>query len=152
MRIMLTKEPGRNSDPNHPGLDRILKAAVKYDFPVNMLCWGNVDAGMGLVDRHPDTRFIIDHLAVMQPRARAAGWASWADLPESFRSWPSARTRSSRSAGLALSRRSLSVQRIWDPLARVFDAWGLDRCLWGTDWTRAHAVVNYRQAGEDRSS
>ncbi len=38
--------------------------------------------------------------------------------------------------------------RIWDPLARVFNAWGLDRPLWGTDWTRAYAVVNYEQAVE----
>jgi hypothetical protein len=30
----------------------------------------------------------------------------------------------------------------------VFDAWGFDRCLWGTDWTRAFAVVNYEQAVE----
>ena len=37
---------------------------------------------------------------------------------------------------------------ILDPLARVFDTWGLDRCLWGTDWTRAFAVVNYEQAVE----
>jgi len=37
---------------------------------------------------------------------------------------------------------------IWGPLARVFDAWGFDRCLWGTDWTRAYAVVNYEQAVE----
>ena len=35
---------------------------------------------------------------------------------------------------------------IWEPLARVFDAWGFERCLWGTDWTRAFAVVNYEQA------
>ncbi|MEL0323025.1 MAG: amidohydrolase family protein, partial [Rhodospirillales bacterium] len=32
---------------------------------------------------------------------------------------------------------------IWDPLAQIFDTWGMDRCLWGTDWTRAHAVVSY---------
>ena len=32
------------------------------------------------------------------------------------------------------------------PLARVFDAWGMDRCLWGTDWTRAFEVVDYEQA------
>jgi hypothetical protein len=25
---------------------------------------------------------------------------------------------------------------------------GFDRCLWGTDWTRAYAVVNYEQAVE----
>jgi L-fuconolactonase len=24
----------------------------------------------------------------------------------------------------------------------------VDRCLWGTDWTRAFAVVNYEQAVE----
>jgi len=27
-------------------------------------------------------------------------------------------------------------------------AWGFDRCLWRTDWTRAFAVVNYEQAVE----
>ena len=43
IRIMMTKEAGR--DPSDPGLDRILRAAVRYDFPVNMLCWGNVDGG-----------------------------------------------------------------------------------------------------------
>ncbi len=63
IRIMMTKEAGR--DPNDPGLDRILRAAVRHDFPVNMLCWGNVDAGAALIDRHPDARFIIDHLAIM---------------------------------------------------------------------------------------
>ena len=31
---------------------------------------------------------------------------------------------------------------------RLFDAWGFERCLWGTDWTRAFAVVNYEQAVE----
>jgi len=33
----------------------------------------NVDAGTALIDRHPDTRFIIDHLAIMQPRTGATG-------------------------------------------------------------------------------
>ncbi len=31
-----------------------------------MLCWGNLDAGTALVDRHPDTRFIIDNLAGLE--------------------------------------------------------------------------------------
>src|SRR3989441_3715318 len=71
IRIMMTQEAQR--EPTDPGLDRILRAAVRHDLPVNMLCWGNVDAGMALIDRHPDTRFIIDHLALVQP---------WADLPK----------------------------------------------------------------------
>ena len=50
------------------------------------------------------------------------------------------------SGACTLSRELYPFPDIWDPLARVFDAWGFDRCLWGTDWTRAFAVVNYEQA------
>ena len=53
----MTKDAKR--EPNDPGLDRIMRAAVKRDFPVNILCWGNVDAGTALIDRHPDTRFQV---------------------------------------------------------------------------------------------
>ena len=47
-----------------------------------------------------------------------------------------------------LSKEPYPFPDIWDPLARIFDAWGFERCLWGTDWTRAFAVVNYEQAVE----
>ena len=30
----------------------------------------------------------------------------------------------------------------------LFDAWGVHRCLWGTDCIRVFAVVNYEQAAE----
>ena len=80
IRIMMTKEAKR--EPNDPGLDRILRAAVKHGFPVNILCWGNVDAGTALIDRHPDARFIIDHLAILQPRTPPAPAQPWADLPK----------------------------------------------------------------------
>jgi hypothetical protein len=59
-----------------------MRAAIKRDFPVNILCWGNVDAGTALIDRHPDTRFIIDHLAILQPRTPPAPPQPWADLPK----------------------------------------------------------------------
>ena len=54
----------------------------KHDFPVNLLCWGNLDAGTALIDRHPDTRFIIDHLGILQPRTPPAPPQPWADLPK----------------------------------------------------------------------
>src|SRR6185369_7453833 len=70
IRIMLTKENKRA--PDDPGLDRIARAAVRYDFPVNLLCWDNLDNGAALIDRNPDTRFIIDHLGILQPRTPPA--------------------------------------------------------------------------------
>src|SRR6202167_4410342 len=80
IRIMLTREAKR--DPSDPGLDRIARAAARYDFPVNLLCWDNLDAGTALIDRHPDTRFIIDHLGILQPRVPPAPPQPWADLPK----------------------------------------------------------------------
>src|SRR6267143_863069 len=46
VRIMLTQEAKRA--PDDSGLDRIVRAAVRHDFPVNMLCWGNLADGTAL--------------------------------------------------------------------------------------------------------
>ena len=35
---------------------------------------------------------------------------------------------------------------LWDPLDQLFETFGFDRCLWGTDWTRATALVTYDDA------
>ena len=77
---MMPREAGR--DPNDPGFDRLMRSAVKHDFPVNVLFWGNIDAGTALIDRHPNTRFIIDLLGIPQPRTPPAPAQPWADLPK----------------------------------------------------------------------
>ena len=146
IRIIVTKEPGRHRDPADPGLDRICRAAVKHDLPVNFLFWGNVDDGTAVIDRHPDTRFIVDHLAILQPRTPPAPEKPWADLPKVLELAKRKNAVIKVSGACTLSQKPYPFPDIWDPLARVFDAWGLDRCLWGTDWTRAFAVVNYEQA------
>ena len=146
IRIMMTPEAER--DPTDPGLDMILREAVRHDFPVNMLSWGNIDAGIAVVDRHPDTRFIIDHLSILQPRTPPAAPEPWADLPKVLELAKRPNAVIKISGACTLSHEPYPFPDIWDPLARVFDAWGLDRCLWGTDWTRAFAVVNYENAVE----
>ncbi len=144
IRIMLPKEGGRAADD--PGLDRIAKAAVRYDFPVNLLAWDNIDAGIALVDRHPDTRFIIDHLGILQPRTPPAPAEPWANVAKVLELAKRKNAVIKVSGACTLSKVPYPFPDIWDPLARIFDAWGFERCLWGTDWTRAFAVVNYEQA------
>ena len=144
IRIMLTKENGRG--PDHPGLARIAQAAVKYDLPVNILLWDNLDHGTALIDKNPDTRFIIDHLGILQPRTPPAPDKPWADLPKVLELAKRKNCVIKVSGACTLSKEPYPFNDIWDPLKRVFDAWGFERCLWGTDWTRAFAVVNYEQA------
>jgi L-fuconolactonase len=144
VRVMVPKENKR--DENDPGIDRILRAAARNDLPVNMLAWGNLDVGTALVDRHPDTRFIIDHLGIVQPRQPPAPAEPWADLPKVLALAKRPNAVIKVSGACTLSKQPYPFNDIWDPLARVFDAWGFERCLWGTDWTRAFAVVNYENA------
>ena len=146
IRIITTKDPGRERAANDPGIDRILRAAVKHDFPVNILCWGNLDTGAEIIDRHPDVRFIIDHLGILQPRTPPAPPQPWADLPKVLALAKRKNAVIKISGACTLSKEPYPFNDIWDPLARIFDAWGFERCLWGTDWTRAFAVVNHEQA------
>ena len=146
IRIMMPKDAGL--EPDDPGIKLILREAMRHDFPVNILCWGNLDAGKAVIDGHPDNRFIIDHLGIVQPRTPPAPPDPWADLPKvlDLASRPNAVIKVS--GACTLSHAGYPYPDIWDPLDRVFEAWGLDRCLWGTDWTRAFAVVNYEKAVE----
>jgi predicted TIM-barrel fold metal-dependent hydrolase len=146
IRIMIPEGVAR--DASDPGLDRILRAAVRHDLPVNMLCWGNLDTAAALIDHHSDTRFIIDHLALLQPKTPPAPPQPWADLPKVLDLARRPNAVIKVSGACTLSKEPYPFQDIWDPLARVFDAWGFERCLWGTDWTRAFVVVNYEQAVE----
>ena len=131
---MMTKEAAR---PNAPGLDRILRAAVKHDFPVNILCWGNVDAGTALIDRHPDTRFIIDHLAILQPRTPPAPLQPWADLPKVLDLAKRKNALIKVSGACTLCTKSYRFQTFRDPLARVFDA-GVSSAACGARTGHAH--------------
>jgi L-fuconolactonase len=146
IRIIVTNEPGRN--PSQQGLDCVMREAVRHDFPVNILCWGNIDGGTAVIDRYPDTRFIVDHLALVQPRTPPALPQPWAELPKVLALAKRPNAVIKVSGACTLSREPYPYPDIWDPLARVFDAWGFDRCLWGTDWTRSYAVVNFEQAVE----
>jgi predicted TIM-barrel fold metal-dependent hydrolase len=52
------------------------------------------------------------------------------------------------SGACTLSHEPFPYKDIWDPLGRIFDAFGFDRCMWGTDWTRAVGLLTYEQVIE----
>lgn len=146
IRIFMLAEGGRA--PDDPGLDRVLRAAVRHDFPVNVHCWDNLDATTALIDRHPETRFVVDHLGIQQPHDPPVPPQPWQALPKVLDLARRPNAVIKVSGACTLSREPYPFADIWDPLARVFDAWGFDRCLWGTDWTRAAAIVSYKDAVE----
>lgn len=146
VRIMLNRAV--SADPADPGINRVLSAAARHRLPVNLLAWGRVDQVDQLAGRHPDTQLVIDHLGLQQPFAPPPPAQPFADLPKvlSLAAHPNIVIKIS--GACTLSHEPFPYPDIWEPLARIFDAFGLERCLWGTDWTRAVALLTYEQGVE----
>jgi predicted TIM-barrel fold metal-dependent hydrolase len=146
VRVMLREEV--SSDPADPGINRVLTAAARHSLPVNLLCWGRLDQTAGLAARNPNTRLVIDHLGLQQPFEPPPPAQPFAELPTllALARWDNVAVKVS--GACTLSHQPFPYPDIWDPLRRIFDAFGFDRCMWGTDWTRAVKLVTYRQGVE----
>jgi predicted TIM-barrel fold metal-dependent hydrolase len=45
-----------------------------------------------------------------------------------------------------LSHQPFPFDDLWEPIGRMIDAFGVDRLMWGTDWTRAVGHCSYHDA------
>jgi predicted TIM-barrel fold metal-dependent hydrolase len=144
IRIMLNRENVAD-DPADPGLNRVLAAAGRHSLPVNLLAWGRVDLARQLAARNPDTQLVIDHLGLQQPFLPPPPPSPFAELPKVLSLAEQPNVAIKISGACTLSHEPFPYNDIWEPLGRIFDAFGLDRCLWGTDWTRAVALLTYEQ-------
>ena len=143
IRIMLRE--GLPTDPTDPGLNRTFASAARHGLPVNFLCWGRLDQGTELVKRNPDTVVVIDHLGLLQPNHPPPLAEPWADLPKLLPLAACKNVRVKVSGACTLSREAYPYNDIWDPILRIIDAFGIDRCMWGTDWTRTSGMLTYEQ-------
>ena len=146
IRIMLRDEV--STDPADPGLNRVLAAAARHSLPVNLLCWGRLEQAAQLAARNRNARLVIDHLGLQQPFEPPPPPEPFADLPKVLALAAHDNIAIKISGACTLSHEPFPYKDIWDPLGRIFDAFGLDRCMWGTDWTRAVALLTYEQGVE----
>jgi L-fuconolactonase len=146
VRIMLNRE--LSDDPADPGINRVLATAARHALPVNLLAWGRLDQARELAARTPDTQVVIDHLGLQQPFEPPPPEQPFADLPRVLELAAQPNIAIKITGACTLSHTPFPYPDIWDSLGRIFDAFGLDRCLWGTDWTRAVALLTYAQGVE----
>ncbi len=144
-RIMLTAQPFEADDP---GLNRILAAGAHAGFPVNVMCSGKLPLLHELARRHPDTQVVVDHVGLVQPPEPPAPPEPFADLANVISLAACDNVAIKISGAGTLSHQPFPYPDIWEPLRKVFDAFGFDRCMWGTDWTRAVALLTYEQGVE----
>ena len=75
----MTKEANSNAGRSWPRPD--LTGGCSAQFSGEHFFWAT-SMRYGMIDRHPDARFVIDHMAILQPNAPPAPPQPWADLPK----------------------------------------------------------------------
>jgi predicted TIM-barrel fold metal-dependent hydrolase len=142
---MLLVRAGLAADAADPGLNRVLATAARLSVPVNLHIAGRLDQGSELIRRNPDTQIVVDHLGLVQPHDPPVPPAPWAELPQVLELAALPNVAIKITGACTLSREPFPYPDIWDPVCRMIDAFGIDRCLWGTDWTRAVKLLTYAQ-------
>lgn len=117
-----------------PSLDWAFRALVQLDLTFDALGFPQHMSNFhSLFMRHPDLRVVIDH--GMKPRIRDSSHAH-------FRSWADGMTRIARDTGACVKLSGLitedharwSVERLRPYVEHLFQVFGPDRIMWGSDW------------------
>jgi predicted TIM-barrel fold metal-dependent hydrolase len=142
---MLLARSGLATDPADPGLNHVLATAARLSIPVNLHIAGRLDQGIALIRRNPDTQIIVDHLGLVQPHDPPVPAEPWAELPQVLELAKLDNVVMKITGACTLSKQPFPYPDIWEPVCQMIDAFGIERCLWGTDWTRAVNFLTYAQ-------
>ena len=144
-RIMLAR---MDFAADHPGLNQIMAAGGRAGVPVNVMASGKLDILRELASRNSDTVTVIDHVGLAQPFEPPAPPEPFEDLDAVLSLAELDNVVIKISGACTLSQSGFPYTDIWEPLRRIFDAYGIERCMWGTDWTRAVNLLTYEQGVE----
>lgn len=136
-----------NTDPADPGLNLVLAEGARLGLPVNIFATRHLDAAYDLIAKHPDTQIVIDHVGLPQTYLRQDEDV-WIDLPKVLKIAELPNARIKLTGAGTMSAQPFPFDDLWDRLLRIIDAYGTERCMWGSDWTRALKYLNYEQAVE----
>ena len=144
-RVMLSAQEFQADDA---GLNEIFAAGAKAGIPINVMASGKLPLMLEIARRNPDTQIVIDHVGIVQPFLPPPAPEPFADLDNVIALASCSNVAIKISGAGTLSHQPFPYPDIWEPLGKVFKAFGLERCMWGTDWTRAVELLNYEQGVE----
>jgi len=119
-------------------------AAEKSRLPVMFLAFGNVDKFGPIAQRHPELPLIIDHMGVNTAIAKEGKMAEKIGDAVALARYPNVGVKMSNLVNASLE--PYPFRDLNDHLKRLFDAYGPQRCYWGTDLTNtSFNRVTWRQ-------
>jgi len=135
-------------EADDPGINQILAAGAQAVIPINVVCSGILPLLRELDLRHPETQIVVDHVGLAQPSEPLAPPEPFADLANVVWLATYHNVAIKISGACTLSHQRFPFPDILEPLGKVLDAFGFERCMWGTDWTWAVGILTYKEGVE----
>jgi len=118
-------------------------AAEKAGLPVMFLAPDNIPKFAPIAERHPGLQLIIDHMSLIQEITIERRIPRAIDAVVALAKYPNVSVKLSSAPTYSLE--DYPWRDMTDAIKRCFDAYGPQRCYWGTDLTNAFAKSTYRQ-------
>jgi len=118
-------------------------AAEKAGLPVMFLAPGNMPRFAPIAERHPQLPLIIDHMSLTAEIAEKRAIGKAIDEVVALARYPNVSVKLSSAPTYSFD--PYPWRDMTEHLKRCFDAFGPQRCYWGTDITNAIAKSTYRQ-------
>ena len=137
-------EPAQKGWWTDGSLNWFWKACEKHDLRVGLLASGaNIKAFGDIAARHPGLKMHIDHIGRGGGRADLKDDAVYANLDEMLALAKLPNVAVKLSGAPSTSSQAYPYTNVHSYLKRIIDAFGPQRCFWGTDITRM--PISYRQ-------
>jgi len=136
-------QPHQQSWWSDGSLDSFWAACEREKLPVGLLAGGHMAAFAKIAEHHPGLKLHIDHMGRHGGGGAAKDDAAFADLGEMLAVAKFPNVALKLSGAPSYSSEPYPYRNIHKYIRQMFDAFGPQRCFWGTDITRM--PCSYRQ-------
>lgn len=128
------------------GFERYFAAAEANGLAMFVTLHGFVSSIHETLRTHPDLTFVLDHLGLYAPPHVPTAINPFAELSEVLKLAEYENVAVKFTGVPSLSSQSFPFEDVWPKMHRYFEAFGVDRLMWGSDFTRCRKLHNYRES------
>ena len=116
--------------------DSLYATAAQVGLPIFNSTHGGCAKMARIAERHPDLTLIVDHIGVAQHPVSPPETMSWRTFPDllELARYPNIAVK--LCGAPLLSDDQFPFEDVWPKLEQLFAAFGVDRVMWGSDYTR----------------
>lgn len=121
-------------------------AAARHDLPVFVLAHGHLSELHDTLAKYDSLTFVIDHVGLHSPPATPLTPELFDHVPDvlALAQFPNVAVKFTGVP--SLSSEPYPFADVWPFAHKLIDAFGVDRLMWGSDFTRCAPLHNYRES------